>query len=160
MSIPIKFPFITTASDYHEFEDHLIFIEKIVDENVLPPSTLELRQLAYVEVGGYTNDGYYAVVYSPSQLGRRLSGAGQDTWEYCAPLLFDYFNADYHKSTRAKNRSDYIPFNKISKNWINQALTDEVDFHALYEKWAAQKQHAAISSQIQQTSKSKSKSKI
>ncbi len=160
MSISITFPFIMVASDYHEFQDHLMFIEKLIAPHTLPPATSKLAQLAYVELGGYSNDGYYAVMYSPSQLGKTLLTPDQETWEYCAPVLLDHLNQEYLKHTRAKNRSTYIPFNKISEDWLDHAQDDDVDFRALYENWVAQKQHELISSQLPQTSASKSKSKI
>lgn len=160
MPVSITFPFIMVASDYHEFQDHLMFMESVIAPSALPPATSKLSQLAYVELGGYSNEGYYAVMYSPSQLGRVLLSADQDTWEYCAPILFDYFNADYQKTTRAKNRADYIPFNKIPSDWLDYAQDDNVDFRALYDQWIAQKQHAVISAQLPQVATAKSKSKI
>lgn len=148
MSLSITFPFIMVASDYHEFQDQLIFMEKIVDPNALPAGTSKLAQLAYVELGGYSDDGYYAVMYSPSQLGKTLLPPDQETWEYCAPLLFDWFNADYHRTTRAKNKSDYIPFNKIPSDWLDHAQDDDMDLRALYDQWISAKQHAVISSNL------------
>lgn len=160
MSLPITFPFLMVASDYHEFQDHLIFIEKLIAPHTLPPATSKLAQLAYVELGGYSNDGYCAVMYSPSQLGKTLLPPDQETWEYCAPILLDHLNQQYLKQTRAKNRSTYIPFNKISEDWLDHAHDDDVDFRALYDQWVAKKQHEVISAQLPQTSASKSKSKI
>lgn len=160
MSLSITFPFVMVASDYHEFHDHLMFMESVVAPNTLPPATSKLDQLAYIELGGYSNDGYYAILYSPSQLGRTLLSADQDTWEYCAPFLFDYLNADYHKRTRARNKADYIPFNKIPSDWLDHAQDDNVDFRALYDQWVAQKQHDVISAQLPQVTTAKSKSKI
>lgn len=160
MSVSITFPFVMVASDYHEFQDHLIFMEKIVDPHALPSATSKLAQLAYVELGGYSNDGYYAVMYSPSQLGKMLLPPDPETWEYCAPLLFDHFNEDYQRTTRAKNKADYIPFNKIPEDWLDHAQDDNMDFRALYDQWVAKKQHDKISALLPQTSASKSKSKI
>jgi hypothetical protein len=160
MPVSITFPFVMVASDYHEFQDHLIFMEKMIAPNALPPATSKLAQLAYVELGGYSNDGYYAVMYSPSQLGKTLLPPDPETWEYCAPLLFDYFNEDYQKTTRAKNKADYIPFNKIPEEWLDHAQDDNMDFRALYDQWVAQKQHDKISAQLPQVATAKSKSKI
>lgn len=148
MSVSIKFPFIMVASDYHEFQDQLIFMEKIVDSTSLPAATTKLPQLTYVELGGYSNDGYYAVMYSPSQLGRQIISGTQDAWEYCAAILFDHLNQEYLKNTRAKNKSDYVPFAKITGDWLETANDDDVDLQSLYEHWASQKQHAVISSQL------------
>lgn len=160
MPVSITFPFIMVASDYHEFQDHLIFMEKMIAPNALPSATSKLAQLAYVELGGYSNDGYYAVMYSPSQLGKTLLPPDPETWEYCAPLLFDHFNEDYQKTTRAKNKADYIPFNKIPEEWLDHAQDDNMDFRALYDQWVAQKQHDKISAQLPQVATAKSKSKI
>jgi len=145
MSVLITFPFVMVASDYHEFQDHLIFMEKMIAPNALPPATSKLAQLAYVELGGYSNDGYYAVMYSPSQLGKTLLPPDPETWEYCAPVLFDHFNEDYQRTTRAKNKADYIPFNKISEDWLDHAQDDNMDFRGLYDQWVAQKQYDKIS---------------
>lgn len=160
MSVSITFPFIMVASDHHEFQDHLIFMEKIVDSTSLPAATSKLPQLDYVELGGYSDDGYYAVMYSPSQLGHSLFSPDHNTWEYCAPVLFDHLNQQYLKHTRVKNKAKHIPLANVPEDWFDHARDDNVDLQNLYERWESQKQHAAISAQLPHVTASKSRSKI
>lgn len=160
MSVSILFPFILKSANMR-FLEQLETFRRIVDAYSLPAATSELPQLTYVEFGGYSDDDdYYAIVYSPSALGCVLKEGTHQTWEFCAPVLFDHLNEIYINYTRGAKDPSFLPFEKISVDWTDHANNDEIDFKVLYDQWLSNKMHSLISTNIQSTLISQTKKKM
>jgi len=147
---PIQFPFVMTADDYHEFANTVDLLGKIIDPSVVPPGTAKLAQIQAIEFACVQRH-YFALIYSPTVLGKILKVEDKETWEVGIPLMLDHMNTLYNSWRKNKRslKNSYIPYTMLSEEWSEQCAEGGCNFKEMYELWAGEKQRTLLNSEIE-----------
>jgi len=158
--VPIQFPFVMTADDYHEFQNTVDLLEKIIDPSVVPPGTTKLTQIQAIEFA-CVQGHYFALIYSPMVLGKTLEVEDKETWAMGIPLMLDHMNTLYNSWRKNKKslKNSYIPYTMLSQEWSKQCAEGGCNFKEMYDQWAAEKQRTMLNSEIEALPGKKSSAK-